>query len=295
MTPKENGNAQKTEENKERKKKKPLIAVLVILIIIVICVAAWVTYQQNDNNEGSSTGRTAETITQEETPTAKPGDKQATTATRTLPNGETETYLKAPPHIDGIPDDVEVDRGLAEHDPNEPLPADPREGIKPTLTAPTTARVNGEGLNLIDPAVGSTKFLAESFFNSVFSLCVKPDTSYNKNMREKYAKIVTPEFKKRGLSWGDENHSADWKAYESAQGCNQLISFPTINNSTVGGENIMYYDVTVNQRITFTTGRGGKISDDLPAFRGNIKMVYIDGKWLVDDFQVVGGKMPTVR
>lgn len=297
MTLKENTSAQNPEEGKEDKRKKALIAVGVVLALIVIGVAAWVTYRQNGDDDGeNSEGKTAETITQENTPTAQPGDGQATTATKTLPNGDTDTYLKAPPHIDGIPDDVEVDRGLAEHDPNDPIPADPREGIKPTLTVPTTARVSGgEGPDLTDPAVGSAEFLAKSFFNSAFSLCVKSDTSYNKNMRENYAALVTPDFKKRGISWGDENHSLDWKAYENPRGCNQLISFPSINGSSVGGGNVMYYDVTVNQRVTFRNGRGGAISDDLPPFRGNVKMVYLNGKWLVDDFQVNGGKMPTVR
>lgn len=297
MTPKENENTQKTKEGTEDKKKKAIIAVIVILAIIVVGVAAWVTYKQNGDNEGNSAGKTAETITQEETPTAQPGeDRGAITATTTLPDGRVTTHLKAPPHVTGIPDDVAVDRGLAEHDPNEPLPADPREAIKPTLTAPTTARVHGEeGTDLTDPAVGDPKFLAQSFFNSVFSLCIKPDTSYNKQMREKYGDIVTPGLKERGLSWGDENHSADWKSYEDSKGCNQLISFPTINGTTVGGSNIIYYDVTVNQRVTYKTTRGGTINTDSPAFRGNIKMVYVNDKWLVDDFQVNGGKMPTIR
>lgn len=286
-------NINQTNDGEDKKKKGPVI-IAIIAAIMAISIAAWITIKGDE--KGTSQDQTAEIITQEETPTAQPGgDKNAITATTTLPNGEMTTYLKAPPHVTGIPDEVAVDRGLAEHDPNEPLPADPREGIKPTLTAPTTARVNGEGPRLTDPSVGSPDFLAKSFFNSVFSLCIKPDTSYNKQMREKYGNIVTPGLKERGLSWGDENHSADWKSYEDPKGCNQLISFPTINGTTVGGSNIIYYDVTVNQRVAYKTTRGGTINTDSPAFRGNIKMVYVNDKWLVDDFQVNGGKMPTIR
>lgn len=57
----------------------------------------------------------------------------------------------------------------------------------------------------------------------------------------------------------------------------------------------MYYDVTVNQRIDVETVRGGVISNDITPFRGQVRMKFVDNKWLVDDFQVNGRNLPTLR
>ena len=172
-----------SEKEDREKRKKIFLIVLSIIAIVAVVVASWQTYKKQDDS-GESQGETAETITQEDTPSAQPGDKDATTITETLPNGKIKTRLKAPDHISGIPDDVAVDRGLAEHDPDEPIPAGPSEAIKPTLTAPTTPRVPKGGMEAPDmsnPAVGDPETLAKSFTNSSFSLCIKPENSYNKN------------------------------------------------------------------------------------------------------------------
>lgn len=286
-----------SEKEDKEKRKRIFLIVLSIVAIIAVVIAAWYTYKKQDDS-GESQGETAETITQEDTPSAKPGDKGATTITETLPNGKTKTRLKAPDHISGIPDDVAVDRGLAEHDPDEPIPAGPSEGIKPTLTAPTTPRVSKGGMEAPDmsnPAVGDPETLAKSFANSSFSLCIKPENSYNKNMREKYGHLVTNRLKKKGFSWGGNDHSEDWDAYRNPIDCNVLTSFPSINNASIGGKDTIYYDVTVNQRVTMKTTKGGTIATDVPGFRGMMAMKYVNGKWLVDDFQILGGKMPTVH
>lgn len=278
------------------KKKKYMYIAIAIIAIIAISIALFVTIRQNKQEEGASEGQTAETITQSDTPTAQPQSRSAETATTTLPDGSESTYLKAPPHL-GLPDDVAVDRGVAEHQEGDPIPADPREGVKQTLTAPTTVRAGDmESPQLNDPAVGEPEFLAQSFFNSALSMCVRPDNSYNKNINDKFDNLVTEDFKKRGLlSWGNGDHSTEWKSYQTAQGCNKLTSFPSVNGSSVGGPNIMYYDVTVNQRIDVETVRGGVISNDITPFRGQVRMKFVDNKWLVDDFQVNGRNLPTLR
>ena len=279
------------------KKKKAVLIALSLIAIVAIVIAAWQTHQKNDDS-GDSQGKTAETITQKDSPSAHPDNKDATTITETLPNGKTRTRLKAPDHISGIPDDAEVDRGLAEHDPDEPMPAGPKEAVKPTLTAPTTPRIpkgGKEAPDITDPAVGDPKSLAKSFTTSSFSLCLKPDNSYNKNMKEKYGNLITPKLKKRGFTWGGTKHSEDWQAYDSPVGCNTLTSFPTINNSSIGGSDTIYYDMTINQRVTVKTTKGGKLASDVPGFRGMMSMKYVNGKWLVDDFQINGGRMPTVH
>lgn len=298
---KNDGSQSNTERNPDNegkeKRKRIAIIIMVVVAIVAVVIAAVYTYKNQDDSSESQ-GETAQTITPEDTPSAQPGDKNATTVTETLPNGETRTKLKAPDHISGIPDDVAVDRGLAEHDPNDPIPAGPSEGIKPTLTAPTTARVPKGGIEAPDmsnPAVGDPKTLAKSFANNSFSLCIKPGNSYNKNMREKYGHLVTDRLRKKGFSWGGDNHSEDWDAYRNPVECNVLTSFPSVNNYSIGGKDTIYYDVTVNQRVTIKTTKGGTIATDVPGFRGMMAMKYVDGKWLVDDFHILGGRMPTVR
>lgn len=298
---KNDGSQSNTERNPDNegkeKRKRIAIIIMVVVAIVAVVIAAVYTYKSQDDSSESQ-GETAQTITPEDTPSAHPGDKNATTVTETLPNGETRTRLKAPDHISGVPDDVAVDRGLAEHDPNEPIPAGPSEGIKPTLTAPTTARVSKgdiEDPDMSNPAVGDPKTLAKSFANNSFSLCIKPGNSYNKNMREKYGHLVTDRLRKKGFSWGGDNHSEDWDAYRNPVECNVLTSFPSVNNYSIGGKDTIYYDVTVNQRVTIKTTKGGTIATDVPGFRGMMAMKYVDGKWLVDDFHILGGRMPTVH
>lgn len=298
---KNDGSQSNTERNpdNEGKEKRKRIAIIIMAIsaIVAVVIAAVYTYKNQDDSSESQ-GETAQTITPEDTPSAHPGDKNATTVTETLPNGETRTRLKAPDHISGVPDDVAVDRGLAEHDPDDPIPAGPSEGIKPTLTAPTTARVpkgSMEDPDMSNPAVGDPKTLAKSFANNSFSLCIKPGNSYNKNMREKYGHLVTDRLRKKGFSWGGNDHSEDWDAYRNPVECNVLTSFPSVNNYSIGGKDTIYYDVTVNQRVTIKTTKGGTIATDVPGFRGMMAMKYVDGKWLVDDFHILGGRMPTVR
>lgn len=284
-------------EEKEQKKKKILYVIIAIVAIIAVGFAAWHTYRQQD--ETTSQGTTAEEITQETTPSATPGDQDETVATMTtttLPNGETSTYRQAPDHIDGVPDGAKVDRGLAEHQPGDPIPADPNEGVIPTLTAPTTYRgPQQEGPQLTNPEFGPPDVLAQSFVTDGMSLCLRPDTSYNKNLKENYSHLITDRLKEKGLTWGGEDHSTDWKAYQDSHDCSRLTSFASLNSTSVGGEDTIYYDMTINQRVSKTSMRGGSMDTDVPPFRAHVVMKFIDNKWLVDDVQVFGGRMPSVH
>ena len=289
------GNKQANPDNNKQKKKKTLYIIIAVMVIIALVVAAWYTYQQQE--EVASEGSTAEEITQTNTPSATPGDQEETVATMTtstLPNGDVTSFRRAPDHIKGIPDDVEVDRGLANHKPGDPIPAGPSEGIIPTLTAPTTYRgEDREGPQLTDPKVGPPDVLAQSFVTDSLSLCLRPDNSYNKNIRENYPHLVTKRLLDRGLSWGDEDHSTDWKAYQDSRNCSKLTSFAQYNSRSIAGEDTIFYNITVNQRVSMTSARGGQMDTDVPPFRGHVIMKFVDDQWLVDDFQVLGGMLPS--
>lgn len=289
------------EGGSNNQKKKSMVMAIILIIGIIVATTLFFILRDSggDEEENSSAQKTAEVIDGQDTPESTgrsndPDIRDGAQRTITLPNGDVKTHYQAPDHITDIPNDARVQRGLAEHRDGDPIPADPREAVVPTLTAPTTARYSDmHAPQFNDPSQAPPKMLAKEFLFDTFSTCVKKSNSYNKTMRTRLKHRTTKDFRKRGMgSWADSNdHSVAWDVYSDDDNCSSLTAYITPRGSSVGGENIMYYDMKVNQRVTNSSGH----SMNITPFRGKVKMKFINGKWLVDDFQVDGGKIPVMH
>ena len=283
------------DSNRSDDRKKVKIALIIAVVIAIIAALVFTIKSQREAEDiESQSGKTAEVI--EGTDTTQGSDTSTSVPSgvvRTAPNGMEYIDKSAPDHITGVPKDKEVQRGLYEHKPGDIIPADPNEAVRQTLTVPVTPRYNDhEAPDFRDPSQAPPKMLAREFLFDTFSGCVKTNGSYNKNLRKAVGKRATPEFRKRGLGdWATgREHTLAWDIYSDDTGCNSLTAYPVVRGFSVGSPNTIYYDVRVSQRIT----KGGK-STNITPFTGKVKMKFINDKWLVDDFQIDGAKIPVVH
>ena len=270
----------------------------IILAIAVIVAGIYTIISNKKSEDGASGDETASVITQTDDPEAMtPTTKRpARTTVVQGADGSTTTKNIAPDGL-GIDPDEEVDEGLARWDGKEPLPAGPREAVKPTLTAPTTTRKmpNPENPDLHNPRYGRPRDLVEYYGNVAFSMCVKNDTSYSKNLHNSSVRpLVTKRFAKEGYSFDKKGHSLSWKLSASDSGCNRLQSFTTVEKESPASGNTINYKLKIDQRVTQKTARGGSLKQNMEPIEGTAKMVFVNDMWLVDDFQLYGAELPVM-
>lgn len=299
MTHQEQGMNQ-THNDSDKKKRKRLPAIIIALIVAAIVVALVVIAPwKNDEEPSNNNDEAAPTISEDVNPTVSAGPTRSVTPEEVVGDDGRTSYLYKAPEELGLGEDDYVDPEVARRDPNEPFPADPREAIKKTLTAPTTARP-GEDIHEIlpyDPRTGAPKSVAEGFTKTLFTLCVENDTSYAKNLKENQ-KLVTSDFYRRGLnqSWdGTKGRSLSWGVYAAQPGCANVNAYvtPQAGDGSVSGENTIWYKMNVRQQIISSPDNPGAYTrNNLRGFRVNVEMKFVDNKWLANRISIDGGRTP---
>lgn len=263
-------------DNTQRMNKKMVIILIIIGVLLGSLYFVGSHFRDKDDG-GGSTPHTS--ITQPDNNTEDNESDSGVPATReTIPEDETPS-------------------GDTDNNAEYYAPDDPRR-TPATLTAPTTVRAQGnmrEAPSLNDPRQGTPDSLAKNFLNRTMSLCIRQDTGYNKNFREKYKFLATERMIRNGFGDWADTHSLSWKVLSNEQSCNSLIAFPELQNENVVAEDTISYQVDINLRARSKNSRGMIIPQNLPPIQGIIYMKYVDDKWLVDQFSLRDNVIPAMR
>lgn len=245
-------NNEKTDDNKSRVKSVLMLIVLAIVVFAVFFSAIkFIGSRNSEDVKKPSVTTTAPTNNPQEDNSAQGGDSEST----------------------GRGDDG--NRESSSINTNKPV-------------APTTPRYSGgaDHASPIDPSTGTPDFLGEHAIQQVFSMKVTPNSSWSSNFDKISSSFATPQLQKKGfVKWyeGNNNHNAAWPMDD---GMTKFVAFADRSNGKLISNDTYVVTVTVNQRMKTERPKG---YSNLPEFKVQATMKYINGKWLLDNWTYTKG------
>lgn len=266
-----------SEDNQQESKKNNINKIIVIccILLAVILIVSYMFFS-NKGDYGAGT---------------------ISSSSNTSQTGSSGTTTEIPTSDETTPRTSETTDKTGSSEPlsQDSLPTDPRY-TNTQLTAPTTMRPHDlEAPNLASPEEGEPSFLAQTFVSGLFTLCIRPDNSYNKQFHDNMEHLATPEMVKQGIGSWANGESLAWKVSANSDRCNMMTAYPEVTRSNIINSNTIEYTIDVPSSLRTYDARGGTQSQNLPTFTAIVEMNYIDGKWLVSNFSIKGGVLPDLH